>query len=250
LNVDLNGDGVFDLSHDDLLFFEPAYQTPASGNPSLPDQGPALLATWQHWNALAGGWWSLHGLAAATPGNGVKLLQHYVAVQPQATIMNASSGGGVRIVVGFGEEQDEFEGHVDTFTIGVDTTDITYNFAAGPITIWAEIDIAPGDYPNAIDSHSPEVVTVAILSTPEVSTPQDVDPTSLTFGRVGDEPSLEVCHPSAEDVNDDGLIDLVCAIRIALTAWRCDDTEGALQGQLFDGRFIQGADSVMAEPCL
>jgi hypothetical protein len=55
LNVDLNGDGVFDLAVDDLLFFEPAYQAPATGNPSLPDQGPALLNTWQYWDALAGG---------------------------------------------------------------------------------------------------------------------------------------------------------------------------------------------------
>lgn len=250
LNVDLNGDGVFDLIDDDLLFFEPAYQAPATGNPSLPDQGPALLNTWQYWNALAGGWWSLHGIAAATPGNGVKSLQHYVATQPGATIINAWDGaGGVRLVEGFGEAQDELDGHVDAVAIGSPVADMVYSFVPGPVTIPVEVDITPGNYPNAVDSNSAELVSVAILSTPDFSAPQDVDPMSLTFGRMGDEPSLDACRPNAEDVNADGLLDLVCAFHIAHTAFQCDDTEGFLRGQLFDGRSIQGSDSVMTEPC-
>jgi len=74
LNVDLNGDGVFHIMEDDLLFFEPVYQTPAHGNPALPDQGPTLLNAWQQWDALAGGWWSLQDIAGADPGVGVKSL--------------------------------------------------------------------------------------------------------------------------------------------------------------------------------
>jgi hypothetical protein len=250
LNVDLNGDGVFALADDDLLFFEPAYQTPVTGNPFLPDQGPVRFTTWQHWDALAGGWWSFHGIAGASPGSGVKPLQQYLAAQPDATIVNTTHGaGGVRLVVGFGEEQDELDGHVDTFTIGLHGADTTYNFTFGPTTITAEIDIAPGAYPNAVDSQSPGGVSVAILSTPNLSAPQDVDPTSLTFGRNGDEQSLDACHPSAEDVNDDGLLDLVCAFQIARTAFQCDDTEAVLQGVLFDRRSIQGTDSVVTEPC-
>ena len=250
LNVDLNGDGVFALSDDDLLFFEPAYQTPVTGNPSLPDQGAVRLTTWQPWDALAGGWWSFHGIAEATPGSGVKPLQHYLATQPNATIVNATDGaGGVRLVVGFGEEQDELDGHVNTFTIGLHGVDITYNFAAGSIVVPVEIDIVPGDYPNPVDPNSPGMVSVAILSMPDFSAPQGVDQASLTFGRVGDEQSLDVCRPSAEDVNDDGLLDLVCAFQIGRTAFLCDDTEGILQGKLFDGRSIQGSDSVLTEPC-
>ena len=251
LNVDLNGDGAFDLDVDDLLFFEPAYQAPATGNPSLPDQGPALLSTWQRWNALAGGWWSLHGIAAATPGAGVKSLQDYVAAQPGATIVNSRFGaGGVRLVVGFGEEQEEFDGYVDALTIGVHGNEITYNFGAGPTSITVEIDITPGDYPNAVDSQDPGVVSVGILSTSDFSATQDINLTSLTFGHGGDEQSLDACLTSSADVNNDGLQDLVCTFHIARTTFRCDDTEGFLQGQLSGGRFIQGADAVMAEPCL
>jgi hypothetical protein len=86
-------------------------------------------------------------------------------------------------------------------------------------------------------------------STPDLSAPQEVDPTSLTFGRNGDEQSLDVCQPWAEDVNDNGLLDLVCAFYIAPTAFQCEDTEGTLQGKLFDGRSIQGTDSIMTELC-
>lgn len=250
LNVDLNGDGVFDLEADDLLFFEPAYQTPVTGNAFLPDQGPALLSTWQRWNALAGGWWSLHGLAAATPGHGVKSLQDYAAMQPAATIINSEfETGGVRLVVGFGEEQEAFDGYVDALSIGMQGNEVTYNFGAGPTSITVDLDIAPGDYPNAVNSQDPGVVSVALLSTPEFSTTAAIDPTSLTFGHGGDEQSLEACLTSPTDVNNDGLLDLVCTFAIARSAFRCDDTEGFLQGQLFDGRFIQGADAVMAESC-
>jgi hypothetical protein len=116
----------------------------------------AVLSTWQHWNTLAGGWWSLHSIAAATPGNGVvKSLQDYLAVQPGATIVNSRYGaGGVHLVVGFGKEQDEFDAHVDALTIGVQGNDMTYNFGAGPTSITVEIDITPGDLPNAIDSRT------------------------------------------------------------------------------------------------
>lgn len=45
-------------SSPDILFFEPPYQTPTSGNGSLPNQGATQMNQWQPWNALAGGWWS------------------------------------------------------------------------------------------------------------------------------------------------------------------------------------------------
>ena len=38
---------------DDILFFEPPYQTPSAGNPSLPDQGVTALNTWQTWKTFS-----------------------------------------------------------------------------------------------------------------------------------------------------------------------------------------------------
>jgi hypothetical protein len=124
LQVDNDGNG----SVDDLLFFEPVYQD-ATFFPSNPQQSLALN-TWQTWDALNGGWWSLNGIAGATPGTGVKSLDDYLAAAPNATIVNSASGaGGVRIVAGFGEGAwNGFVGNVDAFTIGASSCNTTFNF--------------------------------------------------------------------------------------------------------------------------
>lgn len=127
LQLDLNGDDQVD----DLIFFEPAYQTPASGNPSLPNQGNPVLNSWQQWNALVGGWWSVNGIAGATPGTGVKSLSDYLAVQPEARIINSSNGlGGIRLVHGFASTTDVFDGNVDVVSIGEKGNTTIYNFEA------------------------------------------------------------------------------------------------------------------------
>ena len=124
LNVDYDNNGTVD----DLLFFEPVYQT-ATFFPSNP-QAALALDTWQTWDALNGGWWSLFGTAGAGPGTDVKSLADILVAEPDATIVNGATGaGGVRIVAGFGAGSwDNFVGNADAFKIGVlgDTT--TYNF--------------------------------------------------------------------------------------------------------------------------
>lgn len=250
LNVDLNGDGVFKLDEDDLLFFEPAFQTATTGNPALPDQEPVALATWQSWDALAGGWWSLHGIADATPGPGVKSLQHYLAAAPNAAIVNAQTGeGGVRVVVGFGEEHDVFDGNVDAITIGVNGTAVTYNFLLDAAPRSVDLDIVPGEYPNVVELQRQGVIPVAVLSTPHFDARSDVIAPSLTFGRSGNEASLAFCDPRGSDVDDDGLLDQVCYFRIEATGFRCNDTEGVLRGKLIDGKPLTGMDAVLVTPC-
>jgi hypothetical protein len=119
LHVDYTNDGVYD----DLLFFEPVYQD-ASFFPSNP-QSSIVLDTWQTWDALIGGWWSVNGTAGATPGTGVKSLQDILAVESDATIVNTASGlGGLRVVAGFGAGAwDNFVGNVDNVTVNGTTYD-------------------------------------------------------------------------------------------------------------------------------
>jgi len=105
------------------------------------------------------------------------------------------------------------------------------------------IDIKPGSFPNSINMESRGTIPVAILSTPDFDA-TTVDKTSLTFGRTGDEDSLEKCTKSNEDVNGDGLLDVVCHFRTQDTGFREGDNEGILKGKTVDGIPIEGRDSV------
>jgi hypothetical protein len=123
LHVDFDDNG----STDDLLFFEPVYQD-AFFFPSNP-QPTLLLDTWQTWDALNGGWWSLNGTAGAQPGTNVKSLADILVAQPAARIAVQASLGGVRLVAGFGAGGwDNFIGNVDAFKIGVSGNTTIYDF--------------------------------------------------------------------------------------------------------------------------
>ena len=76
-----------------------------------------------------------------------------------------------------------------------------------------------------------------------------VDQKSLTFGSTGDEASLAFCNPKGEDVNGDGLKDLVCHFYTQKTGFQCGDTEGILKGQTLDSTLFEGRDSVRIVPC-
>ncbi len=117
----------------DIIFFEPPYQTPTTGNPSLPNQGTTTLNTWQSWNALTGGWWDDDG--NFNPGTGVGSLAAFLALFPDATIVNTTDGlGAIRFDVGFASPTDQFNGNVDDFTIGVNGMDTTFDFEAETAT--------------------------------------------------------------------------------------------------------------------
>jgi hypothetical protein len=106
------------------------------------------------------------------------------------------------------------------------------------------IDIKPGEVPNSINRGSNGKIPVAILSTHAFNAPRKVDTTSLTFGRTGNEHSLAFCNPGGEDVNGDGLLDLVCQFNIGATDFTLGDTQGALKGQTVDETPFVGTDSV------
>ena len=126
LNIDLDGNG----STDDLLFFEPVYQTGTYAGALVPDQcgghpNCILLNTWRSCNALVGGWWSLNAFTFGPP---LTTLQAYAAANPNARIA-APASGGVRIVTGFGSGAwDHFVGNADAFGIGVSGNTTTYDF--------------------------------------------------------------------------------------------------------------------------
>jgi hypothetical protein len=117
------------------------------------------------------------------------------------------------------------------------------------------IDIKPGSFPNSISPRSKGTIPVAILSAQDFDATTEVDRNSLTFGRTGDEDSLhrggrkQVPNCGTEDVNDDGLDDLVCHFKTQDTSIACGDTSASLKGATFDGQMIEGSDSIKTDGC-
>lgn len=117
------------------------------------------------------------------------------------------------------------------------------------------IDIKPGSFPNSINPDQNGTTPVAILSSEDFDAPALVDPASLTFGHTGDEDSLAYRgkknpQPQVgyEDVNGDGLIDVVAHFVTNLCGFVKGDVLGHLKGETFDGLDIFGSDSVRIVP--
>jgi len=116
------------------------------------------------------------------------------------------------------------------------------------------IDIKPGSFPNSINPDQNGKIPVAILSTPDFDA-TTVDPASLTFGHTGGEASLSyrgkknpVPQIGYEDVNGDGLLDLVAHFVTELCGFIHGDEVGHLKGETYDGLEIFGSDSVRTVP--
>lgn len=126
LNIDQDNNGTVD----DLLFFEPVYQTGLYSGDPVPDQGVPVVGEWKTYDALVGGWWSFN---ANTFGPPLTTIASYLALYPDAVIRNSDTGaGGVRIVAGFGAGAwDNFIGNADCFTLGVGGESTTYDFSLG-----------------------------------------------------------------------------------------------------------------------
>nr|NIM94559.1 hypothetical protein [Anaerolineales bacterium] len=110
------------------------------------------------------------------------------------------------------------------------------------LSFLVDIDIKPSSDPNAINPRSKGVIPVAILTT-ETFDAIAVDPSTVTFGPEG----AEIAHPRGhvEDVDGDGDLDLLLHFRTQETGIQRGDTEASLLGETFDGRLIEGSDSIV-----
>lgn len=103
-----------------------------------------------------------------------------------------------------------------------------FNFSNGAIRALVQIrgfsfaiDIMPDPSPKVISLRETALIRVAILSQPNFDPAQQVDQTSITFGKTGDEHSLAFCAAERTD--------LVCNFKTALTGFRPGDTQGILR---------------------
>ena len=106
------------------------------------------------------------------------------------------------------------------------------------------IDIKPGSYPNSINIGSNGVVPVAIFSTAGFDATQ-IDPVTLTLADADVKlRGKGVPMTSFEDVDGDGLLDLVAHVETEGLVLTGEDTVALLEGQTLAGTAIQGVDSV------
>jgi hypothetical protein len=104
------------------------------------------------------------------------------------------------------------------------------------------------DQPVRIDPRSKRDITVAILSTPTFDAVTNIDPGSLTFGRTGNEKSLEACDKGREDKghrDDDDLPALVCHFETKVAAFQVGDTVAILKGLTFQSVPILGQQAIV-----
>jgi hypothetical protein len=119
----------------------------------------------------------------------------------------------------------------------------------GVVGITVAIDIKPGSFPNSINLSSAGVIPVAILSSTTFDATQ-VNPASVTLAGAtvkligkGDKYSC-----GREDVNGDGLIDLVCHVITGQFLIEPGDSVAVLEAETFSGTAIRGEDSIQIVP--
>ena len=124
-----------------------------------------------------------------------------------------------------------------------------FSFQTPPPFTLVQVDIKPGSDINPINLGSKGVVPVAILSTADFDA-LTVDPSSISLAgasvkKVGQK-GRYLCDP--QDVNFDGLMDLVCKASTAQLALTEEDVTASLEAETFDGILVHGEDNILVVP--
>jgi hypothetical protein len=131
------------------------------------------------------------------------------------------------------------------FNFTVPGVALEFQVTGTPLVVAVAIDIKPGSFPNSVNLDASGTIPVAILSTDAFNAPIEVDPSTLLFAgasvKVVGRGSHYQC--SVEDVNADGLADLLCHFINELTA-QAGDSQATVEGRTYNGQSIRGEDGI------
>lgn len=121
------------------------------------------------------------------------------------------------------------------------------NISFGTCCLDVAIDIKPGSDPNSINCNNANaLIPVAILSS-DTFDATTVDHTTVMFEGAmewhTDKKTGELKRHE-EDVDGDGLMDLVFHFRLSETTLDCNSVSASLEGMTYDGSCINGSDAV------
>jgi hypothetical protein len=103
------------------------------------------------------------------------------------------------------------------------------------------IDIKPGNQRNTINPDAGGGMWVAVLSDTDTAfDPLQIKISSVRFGPDG----AKAIREKVQDINRDGLADLVLRFSIREAGILCTDAEAMLAGETFSGDPVLGSDSI------
>jgi hypothetical protein len=129
---------------------------------------------------------------------------------------------------------------------GVAAVSTAFAWQVNPIPV--SIDIKPGSFPNSINLGSNGVVPVAILGAPTFNV-TTLNPLTVTLASASVRlKGNGTPQASVQDVNGDGLLDLVVHVSTEALILSLTDTQAMLEGHTYGGYSIRGFDSVRIVP--
>jgi hypothetical protein len=159
----------------------------------------------------------------------------FVVASTPASVDLVFPGGGIAKVEFIDKDS---AGGADGFTLD----DLAFDLI--PRVQEVSIDIKPGSFPNSINLFSEGTVPIAILSS-QTFDARTVDPTTVTLASAAVRlRGNGTPQASQQDVNGDGLTDLVVHVITNQLELTLGDAQAELRGRTFSGQSIRGTDSV------
>jgi hypothetical protein len=142
----------------------------------------------------------------------------------------------------------DFDGNgwQDLVTANIRSDDVTVLINQSETVLTAFFDIKPDGFPNSVNPRSRGVIPVAIIGSDTFDV-AEIDVTTLAFGPGG----APIAHLNGhlQDVNYDGIMDLLLHFRTQDTGIVCGDESAILTGETLDGQPFEGSDSITTVGC-